>query len=158
MYLKGFTGGFTPARAKQLERIMTWGTPALVIPALRFTIDSKKRPEMSKELFVRDFTTYSIGSSLFFIGSYVGDKLFSAMKVFKEPYKKNFASFLIGLAGYLLYSGIGALYVSEALSKKKKPVNVDMKNDLQNVLSKINPVKTNIAINQSVNPFSAFYA
>jgi hypothetical protein len=114
---------FTPQKTERLIQTLTWVAPAAVIPTLRFVQDTRQRPEMSKELFVRDFTTYSIGAALFLGLSIASEKLYQSLKLFKGNNNKiKFAAFMTGLVPYLLYSGIGALKIAEKFKTKRETV------------------------------------
>jgi hypothetical protein len=100
-----------------MERRLTWIVPPLVIPALRYMQDSV---ETRDKLFIRDFTTYSIGAAAFFAASLLAKKGFQSVRLFRQPAIQNFAAFMVGLACNQLYAGVGAIKLSEWLTKRVK--------------------------------------
>lgn len=137
MHIGGISGFVNPERLQKAQEILTWTTPSLVIPALRFVQDD---PKDRKELFIRDFTSYAIGGCSYFAGTALGQLFFKTTKLVKNKPMVNFLSFLTGLAGYLLYSGIGAVQLSKKLSKKKKPKE-QLKQAAQNIQTNVLTIK-----------------
>ena len=110
--------------APQIERVITWAGPPLIIPALRFSRDD---PEHRNELFVRDFSSWSIGSA-----GFLGGSALSAILLKKLPQKLSnttirLTSFLVGFTIYCLYSGIGALKLSKWFNNKQN-LNIKREN------------------------------
>lgn len=67
---------------KMAERVVTWGLPMMLIPALRFFQDSEKPEQMRKELFVRDFSSYAVGVGLYMLSfaALAGKKTANSLK------------------------------------------------------------------------------
>lgn len=116
MSIGRMSGILTSQKLQKAQEILTWTTPSLVIPALRLTQDN---PEDRKELFIRDFTSYAIGGCSYFAGTALGQLFFKTTKLIKNKPVVNFLSFLTGLTGYLIYSGIGAVQLSKKLNTPK---------------------------------------
>lgn len=113
-------------------RVIGWGLPVALIPSLRFAQDSDKSPSLRKELFVRDFSSYSIGTGIYF------GALYGAFKAVKSPIIKNLSKNkkmilpeVIATASYCLWSGIIAPKLSKKFNKKAHKNNIsDNKNEL----------------------------
>lgn len=102
--------GMSEHQANQIQNVITWTAPALVIPALRYLNDDKQDRE---RLFVRDFSTYLLGSGL-----YLGVQALSYHTLHRvAPHwslpQVQLASFGLALTANLLYAGVGAVYVSK---------------------------------------------
>lgn len=93
---------------KKIMEIMTWVSPALFIPAMRFTQDEENQ---RVKLFVRDFTTLSLGA-----GIYLGTKAL----MMRATGGRELLSFGIALAANLTYAGIGAVKFSQWFANKRK--------------------------------------
>ncbi len=92
-----------------------WGLPAVGIPTLRYFQDDK---DERLKLFVRDGTTYTIGALTYFAVSVpVRAMLKKLAKPMTTPVREFF-SILAGVGGNVLYAGIGAVKVSEWVSRK----------------------------------------
>lgn len=137
----------------KLETIITWTAPALFIPSLRVFNDP---PKERKKLFVRDFTTYSIGTTLFFVSKSIAYNLLN--KVIKNEGKKNFASFMVAITSNIMYAGVGAVKLSQFIDKKYSIRNEQQKNNPLNInstITKNNTVNRNKQ-NVSFNHFNNF--
>lgn len=73
---------------------------------------------MRDKLFVRDFTTYSIGAGIFYLTGFVANQSFKALKLFPHAPARHLAAFLMALTANLLYAGIGAVHLSNKLVKQ----------------------------------------
>lgn len=152
MHIGGISGLVNPERLLKAQEILTWTTPSIVIPALRFVQDD---PKVRKELFIRDFTSYAIGGCSYFAGTALGQLFFKTTQLVKNKPMVNFLSFLTGLAGYLLYSGIGAVQLSKKLGKNKKPEE-ELKQPLQSYNTDVLALNKNIL--PETKPSAAFDA
>jgi hypothetical protein len=99
---------------ERIGKILTWTAPAIAIPGLRYTQDSKTQ---RKELFVRDASTYSIGTVTFFGTEYIVKKGLDHFKLIRNLDQRALVAFLVGLTANLLYAGIGAVRFSKAFSQ-----------------------------------------
>lgn len=97
------------------KNILTWSVPPIVIPALRFYQDP---PDERKKLWVRDFTTYSIGAAIFLATELAANFFLKRSKLIRKENQRNFTSFLAGLIANQLYAGIGAVKLSKIISAK----------------------------------------
>ena len=125
-----------PNRLEFARDALTWGAPAIGIPALRYFQDDK---ENRNALFVRDASTYSVGAVSFwatqygirrlldrmagkeiqlktpnFLHSVLGDKFpKQALNMPKELETIKFIAFAAALAANIAYAGIGAVRLSQ---------------------------------------------
>lgn len=97
-------------------QVITWVAPAIGIPALRYLHDAKDR---RKELFLRDATTYSLGTVIYFAVGFLTKKLLTALNLFKNAANRDFASFLMAITANILYAGIGAVKLSQYYAHKQ---------------------------------------
>lgn len=111
---KLLNGPLNEGRRQFLEMIIWWGIPPLVVPALRWTQDP---PEQRWNLFIRDFTTYSLGTGIFFLGKYLMEK--ATKSRFTNPQAAILLGSAFGLAINQLYVGIGAVKLSRWLAPTK---------------------------------------
>ncbi len=111
MLHKLLNGPLNEGRRQFLEMIIWWGIPPLVVPALRWTQDP---PEHRWNLFIRDFTTYSLGTGIFFLGKYLMEK--ATRSRFTNPQAAILFGSAFGLLVNQLYVGIGAVKLSRWLA------------------------------------------
>lgn len=114
----------TSAESKRLMaiRIIGWGLPVALIPGLRFTQDNDKKPSLRKELFVRDFTAYSVGTGIYFAA------LTGAKKAINAPLAKNLSKNkkmilpeVASTTSFCLWSGLIAPKISKKFNNSVKP-------------------------------------
>ncbi len=115
--IPGLTRALTPQNVRKVETALTWITPPLAIPALRYFQDP---PELRKTLFVRDFTTYSIGAGIFLLTGWLTHTALKASGIIKNPSVLKLAAFLTALTANLLYAGVGAIKLSQRLNPAQK--------------------------------------
>lgn len=118
MNIAKLTASITPNKARAIETVVTWAGPALFIPTLRFPLD---KPEDRKELFVRDFSTYAVGSMIFLGTMGLTGLLLKKVSPAKiTPQVKRLISFFAAFASYVLYCGIGAVKLSKNFTKNPR--------------------------------------
>jgi hypothetical protein len=91
---------------------MMWIGPATLIPAMRYFQDPK---ETRDQLFVRDFSTYSLGAGLFYGAASLTEKVMDKAKLVKHLPARGFVGFLAGFTAYNAFSGMGALKLAKEL-------------------------------------------
>lgn len=99
----------------KIKDVITWTAPSVFIPSIRYMQDP---PHRRNELFARDFTTYSLGASIYFIAGITSKKLLDKTKLIKSEEVKEFISFLSAITFNILYAGIGAIKISQHIKKK----------------------------------------
>jgi hypothetical protein len=100
------------------REIMTWVAPAIGIPGLRYFQDDK---EQRKQLFIRDASTYTLGALTFLAlknGVLYGlEHSKTILRKIPSGETRHTLAFMVGLAGNILYAGIGAIYLSQKFGK-----------------------------------------
>jgi hypothetical protein len=104
----------TSTSVPTLTKILTWTAPAIAIPALRYTQDTRQQ---RKELFIRDASTYTLGALLFLGTEWLAKQFLDKKKMFQKVEVRNFTAFLVALTANLLYAGIGAVRLSKAFTR-----------------------------------------
>lgn len=107
------SGPLTEIMRQRLEILLWWVLPPIVIPSLRWLQDP---PKLKNKLFIRDFTTYSIGAVVFFAVKYLSEA--AAGPFIKNLQAKCLLGSAVGLAANLLYAGIGAIKLSQWLTNR----------------------------------------
>lgn len=97
---------------------VTWVAPALGIPVLRYFQDD---PRERRRLFIRDFSTYTVGAATYFICKLAALKLLKS-RVPSAGHRELY-SLIAGVAGNITFAGIGAVRVSRFLDRilNRKP-------------------------------------
>lgn len=111
-------------------KAIAWGMPVSLIPALRYMQDSDKKPSLRKELFVRDFGAYSVGTGLYMGASYGLGKALKTPKAQKLNLSKNKKVLLPEFAAgslFCLWSGVFAPKFSRKLNHRKDSAESDNK-------------------------------
>lgn len=123
----------SPNLNRNVQTLLTWGGPPMVIPALRFFQDD---PKDRKELFIRDFGTYSIGTIVFFSAKIASNKILKKTNLVKDKELQDLISFSTALISNFLYAGIGAVKISKLIAKLKseKKTIKQKKNSKINIL------------------------
>ncbi len=126
-----------------LGLFFTWVVPAVFIPMGRYLEDKITSPAKKKELFVRDLTTYSVGTALYFAGRGIVNAF--ANKKGLHSKEKEFLGNAVGAAAYTAYAAIGSVKFTKFLgmdksSKDNKPIVAcyGLKSDSFGVRSKVN--------------------
>ena len=101
---------------KTAETSIIWGTP-LMIPPLRYFQDEEKPQKLRKELLYRDFSTYSVGTGVYFAIKFLVSKLLESKQFNKvSNSSKNLVGVMIGMTAYVMYNAIGAIKTSKMLT------------------------------------------
>ena len=97
----------------RVGEIVTWLGPTLVVPAMRYAQDP---PETRDRLFVRDFSTYAIGSAAYFAMRGLTVRLLQGR--FANPNVATMLSMVAGVLGNIAYAGLGAVRFSKWAESK----------------------------------------
>lgn len=102
-----------------VKKLLTWITPAIGIPALRYSQDTQAQ---RRELFIRDASTYTVGALLFLGTERAMQAILEKTALCKTS--KEIGALLIALTANITYAGIGAIHLSRWLTQKQKMVNL----------------------------------
>lgn len=103
-------------------RIIGWGMPIAFVPSLRYMQDKDKPKALRKELFVRDFASYSVGTALYALTIVASRKMVSLPKINKKL-SENVSKLLpdvIAVSSFCIWSGIFGPKFSKKLQPKLK--------------------------------------
>ncbi len=109
-------------KSTPIELFLTWITPAIFVPMGRFVEDKDTSLSKKKELFVRDFTTYSIGASLYFAGRGIVKGLTKNNKSLTSK-EKRLLGVAVGVGVYNLYAALGSIKTARFLGMNKASKN-----------------------------------
>ena len=98
--------------------LVTWIAPSVAIPALRYLSDPRER---RNELFLRDASTYAMGTVIYFTVGPLAKKFFQAVNLFKTDMQRNYIAFLLAITANILYAGIGAVKLSQHYARRILP-------------------------------------
>ncbi|MCA9799171.1 MAG: hypothetical protein KC474_06440 [Cyanobacteria bacterium HKST-UBA04] len=101
----------------KLQHLMTWVTTPIVVPAARFFIDP---PQRRKQLFVRDFSTFVLGSGIYFLTLMSASTLLKKAVPALSPPMKQFIPFLIGMTAYCGFSIFGVRKICQQFDQTYK--------------------------------------
>ncbi len=96
-------------KEKWAEMAIIWGVPTVAVPSLRYVNDADKPENIRKELFLRDFAGYSIGSAIF-----LGGLWFLSEKVKKV---KNLTAIAIASTASAVWCGFIDPKISKLLTR-----------------------------------------
>ncbi|MFM7469811.1 MAG: hypothetical protein ACKO37_09955 [Vampirovibrionales bacterium] len=101
---------------RSISTLATWVVAPLLVPLIHYTQD---RPEERRRLFIRDFSSLSIGATLFFTASTLTSNLLKHTKAFAQ--KASHARLLslgAGLVANVLFTGFIAVPLSRWLDAR----------------------------------------
>ncbi len=106
--------------ALMAERVITWCAPVLLIPALRYVQDSDKPKDLRNELFVRDLSSWALGTGIYFASLIVAAKTMNSGKIFKTASEgtKRIATISAAVGAYCTWSGFLGPKFSKFIMKK----------------------------------------
>jgi hypothetical protein len=116
---------FSPPLKQALTRhehtiatLATWVGAPFLVPVIRYTQD---KPEERRRLFIRDFSSLSLGACLYFAASLFTKKLLNKSKAFENhPAEKRLLSLGAGLAANVMFTSFFAVKLSQWLDNKLK--------------------------------------
>ncbi len=100
-------GGISNRGLIRVAEMATWCAPPLVIPTLRYFQDP---PESRRRLFVRDFSTYSLGAMVYFGAKLLALQLFRPL--IRDTMRRQLAALLVGLSANMIFAGLAAVRLS----------------------------------------------
>ncbi len=128
MSLSKLFGKLTPKKLHAIETLVTWGAPPVFIPLLRLYQDP---PKQRWKLFARDFSTYSVGTGLFFLTGLGVHRLLSKTALIPHQPTRRLLSFMAAITANVLYAGIGAVKLSERINSSKDHVPQEMPHSVE---------------------------
>jgi hypothetical protein len=125
-------GRLSDGQAQKAINILTWTLP-VTVPFIRLTQDP---PEIRQQLFIRDATTLAVGG-VGFLGTQAGfQQLSKRMHWFKGASgQRQLVSFLLAMAGNVLYGSLGAPRLSVWLDNKLKAQSAEPQMDTKSQAS-----------------------
>ena len=113
-------GRLSEAQAHKAIKSLTWTLPTLV-PFIRLTQDS---PDIRQQMFIRDATTIAVGGVGFLATEAGFNRLANHLGWFKNAQgNRKLASFLLAMAGNLVYGSLGAPRLSVWLANRVNHAN-----------------------------------